>query len=198
MFHREWKTGLAHKYVATILSQQITGACGGERWSSWRTEQIHFISEDAFATDLYSAFVDDRATLFCFFDDKWHDACQGKPHSQSWSYICTFGNHIAICICQGKPHSHLHSQPNQHPHKHEETYLYIWKEKFHDLMCLPNISEHFSPHSNGHWRENAWIMKVCWPQRRCLGVWSRDIEDYQPQFDTQWDRIDVYQNESQA
>lgn len=68
-FIREWKTGLAHRYVAPILSQYITGVVGNVTPSSVRREQTHRISEAVFATARYSASVDDRATPCCYLDD---------------------------------------------------------------------------------------------------------------------------------
>lgn len=69
-FIREWKTGLAHRYVAPTLSQYITSAVESVRPSSDIIEQSHRTSAAVFATERYSASVDERAMPRCFFDDQ--------------------------------------------------------------------------------------------------------------------------------
>lgn len=67
---REWKTGFAERYVAPTLSQYITGGVGNVRCISVRSEHIHRTSDAVFATALYSASVEDLATLLCFLEDQ--------------------------------------------------------------------------------------------------------------------------------
>lgn len=68
MFHSGMKHWIAQRYVAPTVSQYMTGACDKCIPSSASKEHIHCNSHDVFATDLYSASVDDRATPFGFFD----------------------------------------------------------------------------------------------------------------------------------
>ena len=67
-FMREWKTGLAHKMEAPMLSQYTVGGDVSVTPTSVRSEQIHRSSAVVFATARYSASVEERATPFGFFE----------------------------------------------------------------------------------------------------------------------------------
>lgn len=69
-FIREWKIGLAERYVVPTLSQNTTGGCVRVIPSSYKNELTHFISAEMLATARYSASVDDRATSDCFLEDQ--------------------------------------------------------------------------------------------------------------------------------
>lgn len=62
-----WNTGLEAKARAEILSHQITGHVGRKTQRSRRSAQIQESSAAEWTRDLYSASVDERATICCFF-----------------------------------------------------------------------------------------------------------------------------------
>lgn len=62
---REWNTGFAHKKFAPKFSQYIVEADGIVAPRSVSMLQIQLNSAAVFATDLYSASVDERATPCC-------------------------------------------------------------------------------------------------------------------------------------
>lgn len=68
---REWSTRFEHKYVAPTLSHSRRGGSTTGTLSSWRRFLSHINSVVAVATTLYSASVEDLATVHCFLDN--HD-----------------------------------------------------------------------------------------------------------------------------
>ena len=62
-----WNTGFAARYVAPMLSQYRIGARFILICSSFSRDSIEMISDVAFATDLYSASILDRATVYFSF-----------------------------------------------------------------------------------------------------------------------------------
>ena len=62
-----WNTGFAAKYVAPMLSQYKIGVQFILICSSFSRDSIQMISDVAFANDLYSTSILDRATVCWFF-----------------------------------------------------------------------------------------------------------------------------------
>ena len=71
MFHvrmKDWiRIEIGGTNIVTIDNRRCIGKVTP---SSMRREQIQLISEVVVATNRYSAFVDDRATVRCFLDDQ--------------------------------------------------------------------------------------------------------------------------------
>jgi hypothetical protein len=65
---REWKIGLKLNCVALTLSQYITGEFGKPIPSFERREQTQRSLVAVVAIKKYSASVDERVTLGCFFE----------------------------------------------------------------------------------------------------------------------------------
>ena len=63
---REWNFGLLHKAIAPWLSSCITVGCSYVKFISFSNERSHSASCNAKLAAIYSASVDDRATIGCF------------------------------------------------------------------------------------------------------------------------------------
>ena len=64
-FILEWKTGLEHMYLASMLSQKMVGRFGLKTCISSKRDLSQSTLEVAAATALYSASVKDLATKYC-------------------------------------------------------------------------------------------------------------------------------------
>jgi hypothetical protein len=67
-FVRAWKTGLDARARVESLSDQRIGGLGRKIPKSLRTIRIHKSSDVVEARLRYSASVDERDTVFCFFE----------------------------------------------------------------------------------------------------------------------------------
>ena len=67
-FILECWTGLKLKCVAPKLSHKSFGEAEREKLSLAKSARSHNVSDATFASALYSASVDDRATTRCFFE----------------------------------------------------------------------------------------------------------------------------------
>lgn len=65
-----WKAGLWQRKVAPRLSQQMVGLFGMEKSSSLRRLTIQIVSSVALTMALYSASLEERATVCYFLDDQ--------------------------------------------------------------------------------------------------------------------------------
>ena len=65
----EWKTGLEAETMAELLSHQRIGMWGKKSLSSRNKVRSQANSAAVEAKAQYSAFVEDRETVGCFFED---------------------------------------------------------------------------------------------------------------------------------